>query len=53
MVAGPRVRQAFDLAREDPKTRDRSGRTRIGQGLLLARRLVEAGATFVTVADQG
>ncbi len=53
MVAGPRARRAFDLAREDPKTRDRYGRNRIGQGLLLARRLVEAGATFVTVSEDG
>jgi len=53
MATGPRARQAFDLDREDPKTRDRYGRTSIGQGCLLARRLVEAGTTFVTVTEPG
>jgi hypothetical protein len=45
--AGPR--QAFDMDREDPKLRDRYGRNPLGQNLLLARRLVEAGVGFVTV----
>ena len=51
MVTGPRARKAFDLAREDPRLRDRYGRTSIGQGCLLARRLVEAGVTFVTINE--
>jgi hypothetical protein len=42
-------RDAFDLAREDPKLRDRYGRTLMGQGLLLGRRLVEAGVPLVQV----
>ena len=33
--------------------RNRYGRKRIGQGCLLARRLVEAGSRFVTVVDRG
>jgi hypothetical protein len=45
------VRHAFRLDREDPKLRDRYGRTKHGQSLLLARRLVEAGVRFVTVYD--
>jgi hypothetical protein len=45
------VRRAFDLNREDPRLRDRYGRTKHGQSLLLARRLVEAGVRFVTVYD--
>ncbi len=45
------VRQAFHLDREDPKLRDRYGRTKHGQSVLLARRLVEAGVRFVTVYD--
>ena len=53
MVTGPSARQAFDLTREDPRLRDRYGRTAIGQACLLARRLVEAGVTFVTVTDGG
>jgi hypothetical protein len=45
--AGPR--RAFDVDREDPRLRDRYGRNPLGQNLLLARRLVEAGVGFVTV----
>lgn len=41
------VRRAFDLEREDPRTRDRYGRHMFGQSLLLARRLVEAGVPIV------
>ncbi len=43
------ARNAFDLEREDPQTRDRYGRTVVGQRRLLARRLVEAGVRIVTV----
>jgi hypothetical protein len=53
MITGPAARRAFDLSREDPKLRDRYGRTAMGQGCLLARRLIEAGVTFVTVSDGG
>ena len=53
MITGPEARRAFDLTREDPRLRDRYGRTPVGQGCLLARRLVEAGVTFVTVVDGG
>jgi hypothetical protein len=45
------VRRAFHLASEDPRLRDRYGRTTLGQSVLLARRLVEAGVRFVTVHD--
>ena len=48
-VTGPRARTAFDLRRESPRTRDRYGRHSWGQSTLLARRLVEAGSTFVAV----
>ncbi len=41
--------RAFDLRREDPRVRDRYGRQPVGQRLLLARRLVEAGVRLVTV----
>lgn len=53
MVTGKQARHAFDLSAEEPRLRDRYGRTRVGQGLLLARRLVEAGVTFVTVQVPG
>ncbi len=49
MVTGDRVRNAFDLGKEWPRLRDRYGRHLYGQGALLARRLVEAGTTCVTV----
>lgn len=49
MVAGPNARRAFDLSKEDPRLRDRYGRHTWGQSALLARRLVEAGSTFVTL----
>lgn len=53
IVAGRRAQEAFDLRRENAATRDRYGRTAAGQRCLLARRLVEAGATFVTVLSGG
>jgi hypothetical protein len=49
MVTGDRVRAAFDIGKEDPRLRDRYGRHLYGQSALLARRLVEAGSTCVTV----
>ncbi len=44
-----RAREAFDVNREDPRTRDRYGMRGLGQQLLLARRLCEAGVGFVTI----
>lgn len=49
IVASPKARQAFDLESEPAALRDRYGREPFGQGMLLSRRLVEAGATLVTV----
>jgi hypothetical protein len=48
MVTGAKTREAFDLTKEDPKTRELYGRHSWGQSTLLARRLVEAGTTFVS-----
>ena len=48
-VSGARARKAFDINSEDPKQRDLYGRSNWGQSTMLARRLVEAGSTFVTV----
>ena len=50
MILSPHVQKAFDLSQESEKTRDRYGRSRVGQSVLLARRLVEAGSRFVTAA---
>lgn len=47
------AKEAFDLSKEDPKLRDRYGRTSFGQSCLLARRLVERGVPFVTVHRGG
>jgi len=49
MVAGDAARIAFDIEAEDDKTRQWYGMNKIGQNLLLARRLVEHGVTFVSV----
>jgi hypothetical protein len=51
LLHSARVRRAFELGREDPRLRDRYGRTTHGQSVLLARRLVEAGVRFVCVYD--
>jgi hypothetical protein len=47
LLAGRRTREAFDLSREHPRTRERYGDTHWGKSLLTARRLVEAGVRFV------
>lgn len=49
MMTAPRTREAFDISEEDPQLRERYGRHRWGQSALLARRLVEAGVTFVNI----
>jgi hypothetical protein len=48
LLTSPRAKQAFDLSQEDDRTRERYGRTKSGQTLLLGRRLIEAGVRFVT-----
>jgi Protein of unknown function (DUF1501) len=49
LLRSPKARRAFDLDREPPVVRDRYGRCRFGQSVLLARRLVEAGVALVQV----
>jgi hypothetical protein len=49
MVIGRTAQQAFDLSREPQASRDRYGKHLWCQQALLARRLVEAGARFVTI----
>ncbi len=53
LLTNPQTRDAFDLSKEDPATRDRYGRNRWGQQLLLARRLVESGVEIVTSSLSG
>lgn len=50
-LTAPEVRKAFDIAAEGDKMREEYGRTRLGQRCLMARRLIEAGSTFVVVDD--
>ena len=45
--------KAFDLDSESKEVRDNYGRNYFGQGCLLARRLVEAGVSFVEVSLGG
>jgi hypothetical protein len=47
LVLSGKARDAFDLTKEPDKARERYGMTTFGQGLLLSRRLIEAGTRFV------
>ena len=53
LLTNPGAREAFDLTREDDRTRDRYGRNSWGQQLLLCRRLVEAGVEVMTTSLSG
>ena len=53
MVTSPAAQKAFNIGDENATLRDSYGRTNLGQSMLLARRLVEAGVTFVTVNAGG
>ncbi len=53
LLTNPIAKEAFDLTREDPQTRDRYGRNAWGQQLLMARRLIEAGVDVVTTSLSG
>jgi hypothetical protein len=53
MVTNTKAQRAFDIHREPDKLRQRYGRNDLGQCCLLARRLVEAGVTFVTIQAGG
>ena len=49
LITSPKAKLAFDINKESDKVRDAYGRTMVGQQCLLARRLLEAGVTFVKV----
>jgi hypothetical protein len=53
MITSDRALAAFDIGREDVRLRDQYGRHDLGQCCLLARRLAEAGVTYVTVQAGG
>jgi uncharacterized protein (DUF1501 family) len=48
-----KLREAFDLSKEDAKVRDAYGRTEVGAGCLMARRLAEAGVSCIEVSVNG
>ena len=52
MILSPQMK-AFNLDEEPAALRDAYGRTPFGQGCILARRLVQAGVTFVEVRSNG
>ncbi|MEQ8785243.1 MAG: DUF1501 domain-containing protein [Pirellulaceae bacterium] len=49
LLRAPEARQAFAIDQEPDAMRDRYGRNRFGQSVLLARRLVESGVSLVQV----
>lgn len=49
ILASNRIGRAFDVASEPESIRKLYGESELGRGALVARRLVEAGARFVTV----
>jgi len=49
LIGSHRIREALDVGRESDALRSRYGMTLFGQSCLAARRLVEAGARFVSV----
>jgi hypothetical protein len=53
IIDSPKAREAFELEREKPETRNAFGGSALGSRLLLARRLVEAGVRWITVTDGG
>ncbi|MDA1165851.1 MAG: DUF1501 domain-containing protein [Planctomycetota bacterium] len=53
LLTNSQTKEAFDLTKEDDRTRDRYGRNTWGQQLLLARRLVEAGVEVLTSSLHG
>ncbi|MCK5941144.1 MAG: DUF1501 domain-containing protein, partial [Planctomycetes bacterium] len=53
LIDSPKAQEAFKIEQENDKTRDRYGRTAIGQRLLLARRLVASGVRYVAIPSGG
>jgi hypothetical protein len=51
LMHSEQAKKAFQIEEEPEALRDKYGRTSLGQGSLLARRLIEAGARFVTVSS--
>ena len=52
MILSPEMK-AFDLSQEPDTMREAYGKTQFGAGCLLARRLIEAGVTFIEIDLDG
>ncbi len=53
LLTSSAAQSAFRMSEESASVREKYGRTTVGQSCLLARRLVEAGVSFVTFNDRG
>jgi hypothetical protein len=53
ILRSDKTKKAFDLGQETDAVRERYGSASFGQGVLAARRLVEAGVRFVTISLGG
>src|SRR5262249_54794064 len=53
LMTSSAAQAAFRINEESDAVREKYGRTTLGQSLLLARRLGEAGGAFVTINDRG
>lgn len=51
IILSPTTSAAFRIHEESDERRDRFGRNKLGQRLLLARRLIQAGVRFVTINE--
>jgi hypothetical protein len=53
LISSPVAKKAFNISEEPEKLRDTYGRSTVGQGALLARRLIESGVRLATVFHGG
>lgn len=51
LMTSKEAKLAFDISREDERTREEYGMTSLGQCCLMGRRLVEAGCRFVSIEN--
>jgi hypothetical protein len=53
IMSSNKVNDAFDLTKENDKTKEDYGKNAAGMRMLLGRRLIEAGARFITITFGG
>jgi uncharacterized protein (DUF1501 family) len=51
IILSPKTNKAFQIDEESTRVRERFGRNKLGQRLLLARRLIQAGVRFITISE--